>query len=95
MSFVEVARFSSRLEAESIGHALDQYEIPFMVQSADIGIFGPGHTGVTPGGASLLVPAERVKEVSELLSCVVKFEELEENDAKAAAGEVETQEEPS
>ncbi len=85
MAYVEVARFGSRLEAESIGHALDQYQIPFVVQSSDIGIFGPGHTGATPGGAALLIPEDRVEEVSKLLSCVVRYEELEENDAQAAA----------
>ncbi len=38
------ARFSSRLEAEAIGYALDQYDIPFLVQSSDIGVFGPGRS---------------------------------------------------
>ncbi len=70
MEFAEVARFSSRLEAEAVGHALDQYSIPFLVQSADVGIFGPGMTGWSPQGASLLVPADRVAEVLELLSCL-------------------------
>ena len=72
MDFVEIALLPSRLEAETIGHALDQYAIPFLVQSPDVGMFGPGMTGITPTGASLLVPADRVDEVRELLSCVVK-----------------------
>lgn len=72
MDFVEVAVFPSRLEAETIGHALDQYDIPFLIQSHDVGMFGPGMTGITPGGASLRVPADRVDEVRELLTCVVK-----------------------
>lgn len=72
MQFIEVARFPSRLEAESIGHALDQYGIPFIVQSPDIGIFGPGHIGAVPMGASLCVPEDRRDEVQELLSCVVR-----------------------
>jgi hypothetical protein len=70
MEFEEVAKFDSRLEAETVGHALDQYEIPFLVQSADVGIFGPGMTGWSPEGARLLVPANRVQEVLELLSCL-------------------------
>lgn len=70
--FVEVARFPSRLEAETVGHALDQYDIPFFVKSDDIGLFGPGITGPTPGGASLWVPAARHAEVAGLLSCVVR-----------------------
>ena len=70
MDFKEVGRFGSRLEAETIGHALDQYEIPFLVQSGDIGMFGPGMAGWSPEGAVLLVPAERVDEVRELLTCL-------------------------
>lgn len=69
--YVEIARFPSRLEAETIGHALDDHGIPFLVQSADIGIFGPGMTGFSPGGAGLQVPEDRVEEVSKLISCVV------------------------
>ena len=72
MEFVEIARFDSRLEAETIGHALDQYGIPFFVQSQDIGVFGPGHTGRTPAGAGLCVPEDRAEEASELLHCAVR-----------------------
>jgi len=75
VSYVEIARFPSRLEAETIGHALDQYDIPFLVQSPDIGIFGPGHIGPVPMGASLCVPEERVGEVRELLNCLVPVAE--------------------
>ena len=72
MEFVEVARFSSRLEAETIGHALDPHGIPFVVQSSDVGVFGPGMTGMSPEGAALCVPADRVDEVARLLDCVVR-----------------------
>ncbi len=72
MNYVEIARFESRLEAETIGHALDQYDIAFLIQSHDIGMFGPGHMGRTPGGAGLLVPADRAEEASKLLHCVVQ-----------------------
>ena len=71
MEFTEIARFSSRLEAETIGHALDQFDIPFLVQSADIGMFGPGMIGTSPAGAQLLVPQNRQEEARELLNCVV------------------------
>lgn len=67
---VEIARFPSRLEAESIGHALDQYGIDFVVRSDDVGIYGPGMMGWSPQGASLWVAADRADEVRELLSCV-------------------------
>lgn len=77
--FVEVAKFSSRLEAETVGHALDQFDIPFLVQSPDVGMFGPGMSGFTPQGASLMVPEDRRAEVAELLSCVVQpLDEAEE-----------------
>ena len=72
MNYTEIARFDSRLEAETVGHALDQYGIPFFVQSADIGMFGPGNIGRAPGGAGLCVPAERAEEASELLRCAVR-----------------------
>lgn len=78
MEYVEIARFASRLEAETIGHALDQFDIPFFVESTDIGVFGPGHTGVTPGGAGLCVPEDRAEEASELLHCAVRPEETPE-----------------
>lgn len=78
MKFVEIAVFPSRLEAEAIGHALDQYDIPFLVHSADIGMFGPGMIGVTPEGSKLLVPSDRLEEVRGLLSCV--FEPLPEDE---------------
>lgn len=82
MDFVEIAAFASRLEAETIGHALDQHDIPFLVQSHDVGVFGPGMTGTTPGGARLLVPSDRLDEVRKLLDCVVK--PLEEGELGAA-----------
>ena len=79
MEYVEIARFGSRLEAETIGHALDQFDIPFFVESTDIGVFGPGHTGATPGGAGLCVPEDRAEEASELLHCAVRPEEADED----------------
>lgn len=77
MKYVEIARFTSRLEAETVGHALDQYDIPFLVQSPDVGIFGPGMTGSSPLVAALCVPEDRLDEVKELLNCVVKPEDGE------------------
>ncbi len=79
MDYVEIARFDSRLEAETIGHALDQYDIPFLIQSPDIGMFGPGFTGRAPGGAGLHVPADRAEEAKELLHCAVRPHSEPEN----------------
>ena len=72
--WAEIARFTSRLEAETVGHALDQYEIPFVVQSPDVGMFGPGMVGTSPVGASLMVPEDRLDDVRELLSCLAPIE---------------------
>lgn len=72
MKFVELARFDSRLEAEAIGHALDQYDIPFLVQSAAVGMFGMGMMGKSPVPVSLCVPDNRLAEVRQLLSCVAE-----------------------
>ena len=69
MKFVELATFDSRLEAETIGHALDQYDIPFLVQSAGVGMFGMGMMGKSPVPVKLCVPDNRLDEVKELLSC--------------------------
>ena len=61
---------SSASGAETIGHALDQYEIPFVVKSDDVGVFGPGMVGTSPTGATLWVAEEHEERVRELLSCV-------------------------
>ena len=68
--FVEVAKFGSALEAESIGHALDQYDIPFIVKGESV-VFGQGPASTS--GAALWVPRDRADEVAALLSCVVKL----------------------
>lgn len=88
---VEIARFPSRLEAESIGHALDQYDIDFVVRSDDVGMYGPGMIGWSPQGASLWVAADRADRVKELLSCVVA--PLEDSEVQAQA-DVEARTEP-
>ena len=86
MEYIDIAVLPSRLEAETIGHALDQHEIPFLVKSNDVGVFGPGMTGTTPGGATLLVPKDRVPEVRKLLNCVVRpLEEGELGDAASVS----------
>jgi len=52
--FVKLCHFSSRLEAEMLGEILKQAEIPYLIQSEDIGIFGPGAVPV-PGGVCITV----------------------------------------
>lgn len=53
-NFVKLHLFSSRLEAEMVGEILKQSEIPYLIQSEDIGIFGPGASPV-PGGVRMAV----------------------------------------
>ncbi len=68
MDFIKVASYSSRLEAETIGHALDQYQIPYMVKNEDAG----GMLMDLMPGATLWVPADKADLVSRLLHCAVK-----------------------
>jgi hypothetical protein len=68
MDFVQIGMFASRLEAETVGHALDQYGIPFIVKSENIGFCTEG---ALVGGASLWVPDEHVAEVRVLIRCAV------------------------
>lgn len=86
---VEIAVFPSRLEAEAVGHALDQHEIPFLIQSHDVGMFGPGMVGYTPGGASLQVPGASAERVRELLACVIRPLADDELPEELAAGDSE------
>jgi hypothetical protein len=72
MDFVQVASFGSRLEAETVGHALDQYGIPFVVKSEDTGFYGPGAESDTIMGATLWVPDDQLESVKMLLRCVIK-----------------------
>lgn len=68
MDFVKVASYRSRLEAETIGHALDQYNIPHLVKNEDAG----GMLVDLMPGASLWVPVDKVSIVAKLLNCAVK-----------------------
>ena len=74
MKLVEIARFDNRLEAEAVGHALDEHGIPFLVQGSDIGIFGPGMIGRSPVEISLQVPESALDEVKRLLDCLIPDE---------------------
>jgi len=65
----EIARFSSRIEAETVAHALDQYEIPYLIQGLDP-MYGLQSFGSSSGGLVLCVPDEAVDEVRKLLNCV-------------------------
>lgn len=70
MDFVLLHRFPSRLEAEMAGEILEKAEIPHLIQSDDIGIFGPGATPA-PGGAHLLVHPEDLPDARILLAGLI------------------------
>lgn len=66
MDFVKIASLNSRIEAETIGHALDQYEIPHQVKTDDAG----GMLVPMFPGASIWVPADKAQLAKKLLSCI-------------------------
>ncbi len=70
MDFVALHDFSSRVEAEMAGEILEQAGIPFLIQSEDIGIFGPGG-GPAPTGAQLLVRLEDLPDATTLLTGLI------------------------
>ncbi len=69
-SFVTLHLFSSRLEAEMVGEILRQAEIPYLIQSEDIGIFGPGASPV-PGGVRMVVRESDLEYAKGLLAGLI------------------------
>ncbi|MCG3113666.1 MAG: DUF2007 domain-containing protein [Candidatus Manganitrophus sp. SB1] len=70
MDFILLHRFPSRMEAEMAGEILKQGEIPYLIQSEDIGIFGPG-AGPAPMGARLMVRQDDLQDAKVLLSGLI------------------------
>ncbi len=68
--FVRLHSFPSRMEAEMVGEILNQAEIPFLIQSDDIGIFGPS-AAPAPGGARLVVRQADLDAAKGLLSGLI------------------------
>jgi hypothetical protein len=75
MDYTKLRTFPSRMEAEMAAELLKKAQIPFIIQSEDTGIFGPGSMP-SPRGARLLVPEETIKRAQDLLKRV--FGEAEE-----------------
>lgn len=67
MNYVSIMECSSRLVAETFGHALGEKGIPFIVKSDDLGI-GGGAGGTF--GATLWVPEELVNRARRVLPCI-------------------------
>lgn len=70
MDFILLHRFPSRMEAEMAGEILKKAEIPYLIQSEDIGIFGPG-AGSAPMGARLMVRQDDLQDAKVLLSGLI------------------------
>jgi hypothetical protein len=71
MKYVTIATFNSRLEAETVAHALDPHGIPYLIQGHDIGMFGAAGGGI-PGGIRLMVPDFVAEQVEAMLDCVIR-----------------------
>lgn len=72
-AYICVACFGSRLEAETVAHALEPYAIPYLIQGEDVGILGAGQSACAPGGVQLWIPATAVDEARRLLPCALTF----------------------
>lgn len=68
--FTVLHLFPSRIEAEMAGEILKDAEIPCLVQSEDIGLFGPG-AGPAPAGARLMVRKGDIEDAKALLAGLI------------------------
>lgn len=69
-NFVLLHLFPSRMDAEMAGELLKEAEIPFIIQSEDIGLFGPGATPA-PAGARLMVQKNDLEDARVLLTGLI------------------------
>ena len=69
MDYAKLRTFASRMEAEMAAELLKKAGIPFIIQSEDTGIFGPGNMP-SPRGARLLIPGEEMERARDLLERV-------------------------
>ena len=70
--------FSSSFEADMLVEILNEADIPTLVQGPEAGIYGFGFGGVTPRGATVLVPSDRVEEAKEIMKASPLFTEGDE-----------------
>ncbi len=68
--FVVLHLFQLRMEAEMAGEILKEGEIPYIIQSEDIGLFGSG-AGPAPAGARLMVRKADLEDAKVLLTGLV------------------------
>jgi len=54
-----IARYDTLVEAELAAGRLESADIPFLIDQHDaVGLFGPGHSGVSTRGVTLKVPPD-------------------------------------
>ncbi len=66
--WIEVATFSTGLEADIAQGILEDADIPVLVRSNAPGIFGLAYQGVVVGGIALQVPTPEFERARELLA---------------------------
>lgn len=62
-----LAEYASGIDADVAEAVLRAHDIPVARQGPEVGIFGPGFSGPTAHGVTLLVPADRMAEAIEAL----------------------------
>jgi len=61
--WIGIAAFGSLVEAEVAAGRLESADIPFFVDQRDaVGIFGPGHAGLSVRGVLLKVPHDFLED---------------------------------
>ncbi|HEV8355917.1 MAG TPA: hypothetical protein VGQ17_04025 [Gemmatimonadales bacterium] len=66
-AWTPVASFSTGLEADIAGAALEEAGIPFRLRSNRAGVFGLTFQGFLPGGITLEVPSPELERARDLL----------------------------
>ena len=57
--WTSIARYDTLVEAELAAGRLESADIPFLIDQHDaVGLFGPGHSGVSTRGVTLKVPPD-------------------------------------
>ena len=66
--WTSIATYSTLIEAELAGGRLESADIPFLIDQHDaVGLFGPGHSGVSTRGITLRVPPDFAEDAREEL----------------------------
>jgi hypothetical protein len=67
-TWVALAEYGSRLEADFVNGILEEAGIPVLVKGPITGVFGPGFAGATAEGVTLFVPKDRLEDARDLIS---------------------------